>query len=80
MSSLSRRSFLGCAGLAAAACVTQPVFGLAMNPPSPFKIAVINNEISEDGSSDPASCKRSACRMRETAHEDPLFQKRFCLQ
>jgi sugar phosphate isomerase/epimerase len=48
MSSSSRRSFLGSAGLAAAACVTKPLFGLAVNPPSPFKIAVINNEISED--------------------------------
>ncbi len=48
MPSSSRRSFLGSAGLAAAACVTKPLFGLAVNPPSPFKIAVINNEISED--------------------------------
>ena len=48
MPSSSRRSFLGSAGLAAAACVTRPLFGLAVNPPSPFKIAVINNEISQD--------------------------------
>ncbi len=48
MSFSSRRSFLGSAGLAAAVCVTKPLFGLAVNPPSPFKIAVINNEISED--------------------------------
>jgi sugar phosphate isomerase/epimerase len=48
MPSSSRRSFLGGAGLAAAACVTKPLFGLAVTSSSPFKIAVINNEISQD--------------------------------
>src|SRR5665213_224357 len=46
MEGFSRRTFLAGAGLTAAACATQPVFGMV--PKSPFKIAVISDEISPD--------------------------------
>lgn len=46
MQGFSRRTFLAGAGATAAACATQPVFGLV--PKSPFRIAVISDEISPD--------------------------------
>src|SRR5580693_6706712 len=48
MRSVSRRSFVAGASLTAAACATRPLFGLAMAADSPFKIAVISDEISDD--------------------------------
>ncbi len=48
MEGLSRRSFLAGAGVAAAACAAHPLFGMAAASDSPFKIAVISDEISED--------------------------------
>lgn len=45
MNSLSRRSFLA---TAAAACAAHPLAGWAARLNSPFKVAVINEEISED--------------------------------
>jgi len=42
----SRRSFLTGAALAAAACTAQPLLGMAAA--SPFKVAVITDEISDD--------------------------------
>jgi sugar phosphate isomerase/epimerase len=46
MEGFSRRNFLAGAGIAAAACAAKPLF--AMVPKSPFKIAVISDEISPD--------------------------------
>lgn len=46
MEGFSRRNFLAGAGIAAAACAAKPLF--AMVPKSPFKIAVISDEISAD--------------------------------
>jgi len=46
MHGFSRRSFLA-GGMAAAACATQPLFG-AVASKSPFKVAVITDEISQD--------------------------------
>ena len=48
MEGLSRRSFLAGAGVAAAACAAHPLFGMTAASDSPFKIAVISDEISED--------------------------------
>src|SRR5271170_290978 len=48
MEGVSRRSFLTGAGLTAAACATRPLFGMAAASQSPFKIAVISDEISQD--------------------------------
>jgi sugar phosphate isomerase/epimerase len=48
MESFSRRSFTIGAGAFAAACVTRPSFGMAAGSNSPFKIAVISDEISQD--------------------------------
>jgi sugar phosphate isomerase/epimerase len=48
MAGLSRRSFLNITGMAAAACATRPLFGNAEVSSSPFRIAVINDEISPD--------------------------------
>jgi sugar phosphate isomerase/epimerase len=48
MKIISRRSFLAGAGMAAAACAAQPLIGMAQTSKSPFKIAVINDEISQD--------------------------------
>ena len=47
MSFATRRSFISMAGLAAAACATRPMFGMARLS-SPFKVSVINDEISPD--------------------------------
>lgn len=47
MEDFSRRSFLAGAGIAAAACAAKPLFAMAV-PPSPFRIAVISDEISPD--------------------------------
>jgi sugar phosphate isomerase/epimerase len=47
MEGLSRRNFLAGAGVAAAACAAKPLFAMAV-PPSPFRIAVISDEISPD--------------------------------
>ena len=44
----SRRSFLTGAGLTVVACATRPLFGMAAASQSPFKIAVISDEISQD--------------------------------
>ena len=46
MEGFSRRNFLAGAGVTAAACAAKPLF--AMVPESPFRIAVINDEISPD--------------------------------
>lgn len=46
MEDLSRRSFLAGAGIAAAACAARPLFAAVRS--SPFKIAVISDEISPD--------------------------------
>jgi len=48
MKGCSRRSFLAGAGIAAAACAARPLIGMAEASKSPFKIAVINDEISQD--------------------------------
>lgn len=48
MAGCSRRSFLRGAGMTAAACATRPRFGKAEASKSPFRIAVINDEISPD--------------------------------
>jgi len=48
MEGVSRRNFLAGAGMAAAACATRPLFGMAPASKSPFKIAVISDEISQD--------------------------------
>ncbi|MEO8736791.1 MAG: sugar phosphate isomerase/epimerase family protein [Edaphobacter sp.] len=46
MEDFSRRDFLAGAGIVAAACTARPLFAMATK--SPFKIAVINDEISPD--------------------------------
>jgi len=48
MRGFSRRSFVATAGLATAAFAARPLFGMAGGSTSPFKIAVINDEISQD--------------------------------
>jgi sugar phosphate isomerase/epimerase len=48
MEGVSRRSFLAGAGVTAAACAAHPLFGMAGASNSPFKIAVISDEISQD--------------------------------
>ena len=48
MEGFSRRSFLGGAGVTVAACAARPLFGMAEASKSPFKISVINDEISQD--------------------------------
>ena len=48
MKSISRRSFVAGTGLAAAACAARSFMGMAEASKSPFKIAVINDEISQD--------------------------------
>src|SRR6201993_3035538 len=48
MEGVSRRSFLAGAGMTAAACATRPLFGMTTASQSPFKIAVISDEISQD--------------------------------
>jgi sugar phosphate isomerase/epimerase len=48
MEGFSRRVFIGGAGIAAAACAARPLFGMAEASASPFRISVINDEISQD--------------------------------
>jgi len=48
MTGTSRRDFIAGAGAVAAACATRPYFSMAQAVKSPFKIAVINDEISQD--------------------------------
>lgn len=48
MHQFSRRNFLAGAGMTAAACAARPLFGMATASSSPFKIAVISDEISQD--------------------------------
>jgi sugar phosphate isomerase/epimerase len=48
MECLSRRSFLGAAGMTVAAFAARPLFGTAETSKSPFRISVINDEISQD--------------------------------
>jgi sugar phosphate isomerase/epimerase len=48
MAGCSRRSFLRGAGMTAAACATHPIYGRSEVPKSPFRISVINDEISPD--------------------------------
>src|SRR5271154_7240474 len=48
MKGVSRRNFLTGAGMPAAACATRPLFGMAAASQSPFKIAVISDEVSQD--------------------------------
>ncbi len=48
MEVLSRRSFLRGAGMTAAACASHPLLSMAEPSRSPFKISVINDEISQD--------------------------------
>ena len=47
MEGVSRRNFLAGAGMVAAGCATRRLFGMAASQ-SPFKIAVISDEISQD--------------------------------
>jgi len=44
----SRRTFLAGAGTTAAVCAARPLFGFAAASKSPFKVAVITDEISQD--------------------------------
>ena len=48
MPGATRRGFLVGAGITAAACAARPLMGLSGASKSPFKIAVISDEISED--------------------------------
>jgi sugar phosphate isomerase/epimerase len=48
MEGSSRRSFLQAAGAIATACAAHPLFGASAPSTSPFRIAVINDEISQD--------------------------------
>jgi sugar phosphate isomerase/epimerase len=48
MKGLSRRSFLAGAGVTAAACAARPLLSFAEALKSPFKVSVINDEISPD--------------------------------
>jgi hypothetical protein len=48
MEGVSRRSFIAGGGVTAAACATRPLFSMASASNSPFKIAVISDEISQD--------------------------------
>jgi sugar phosphate isomerase/epimerase len=48
MEGFSRRVFIGGGGIAAAACAARPLFGMAEASASPFRISVINDEISQD--------------------------------
>ena len=48
MEGSSRRSFLLSVGAVAAASAARPLFGLSAALKSPFRIAVINDEISQD--------------------------------
>ena len=48
MNRISRRSFLAATGMAAAACAIRPLIGMASPSKSPFRISVINDEISQD--------------------------------
>lgn len=48
MEGFSRRSFLAGASTTAAVCAARPLFGLAAASKSPFKVAVITDEISQD--------------------------------
>src|SRR5580704_4990811 len=48
MEGVSRRGFIAGAAMTAAACATRPIFGQATAAQSPFKIAVISDEISQD--------------------------------
>src|ERR1035441_269305 len=48
MEGCSRRTFLQGAGMTAAIFATHPLAGMANSSKSPFKIAVINDEISQD--------------------------------
>jgi sugar phosphate isomerase/epimerase len=48
MTGLSRRSFLAGAGVTAATCAASPFLSMAEASKSPFKITVINDEISPD--------------------------------
>jgi sugar phosphate isomerase/epimerase len=48
MEATSRRSFLRRAGMSVGACTIGPLFGKAEGSKPPFRIAVINDEISQD--------------------------------
>ena len=48
MKGISRRNFLAGAGVTAAACAARPLLSMADASKSPFKVAVINDEISPD--------------------------------
>jgi sugar phosphate isomerase/epimerase len=48
MEGVSRRSFIAGAGMTVTACAARPLFGMATASQSPFKIAVISDEISQD--------------------------------
>jgi sugar phosphate isomerase/epimerase len=48
MDGVSRRSFLAGAGMAATAYAAHPLFGMSAASKSPFKIAVISDEVSDD--------------------------------
>jgi sugar phosphate isomerase/epimerase len=48
MTTLSRRSFIAGAALTTTACATRPLLSMASSIQSPFKVAVINDEISAD--------------------------------
>src|ERR1700761_4669839 len=48
MAGVSRRNFLAGAGITAATCAVRPLFGLPTAADSPFRVAVISDEISQD--------------------------------
>jgi sugar phosphate isomerase/epimerase len=48
MENCSRRSFLRAAGAIAATCAARPLFGLPEASKSPFRVSVINDEITQD--------------------------------
>ena len=48
MKEISRRRFLAGAAMTAAAGAVYPIFGQATRHKSPFKVAVISDEISQD--------------------------------
>jgi sugar phosphate isomerase/epimerase len=48
MKGFSRRGFLAAVGWTAASSAASPIFSMAMSPQSPFRVAVINDEISPD--------------------------------
>lgn len=48
MAQITRRGFLATAGALGAACASRPLLGFDTHSSSPFRVAVINDEISQD--------------------------------